>query len=385
MVDGPNIDRAVTRVKSGFAVPGSRRTQRATLWTMRAVQVTGYHEPLRIVDVPEPRIIDPNEVIVRIAGAGICRTDLHILEGNLAEAFHPSLPYTIGHENAGWIHEVGSAVHHLSPGDPVIVHPAITCGHCAACRAGDDMHCSDWRFPGVDGVDGGYAELLKTSSRSIVQLAPGTDPASLAPHADAGLTAYHAIRRLAPFTRPGSTVVIIGAGGLGHLAIQLLHALTTAAVVVIATRPERAEFARSFGADEVLMTGEDGGVAAVLEHTGGIGADAVLDLVGEGDVPGNAMRMLRKGGAYSIVGYGGRLELELLDMINRELTVLGNQIGSYTDLVELMELSRQGRVRIESQRFPLEQVSDVFDMIRGGLILGRAVLVPGGPAAGPTA
>jgi 2-desacetyl-2-hydroxyethyl bacteriochlorophyllide A dehydrogenase len=351
---------------------------------VKAVQVIGYHQPLRIVDVPEPRITHPNEVIVRIAGAGICRTDLHILEGNLAEAFHPTLPYTIGHENAGWIQEVGSSVHHLTPGDPVIVHPAITCGYCAACRAGDDMHCPNWRFPGVDGVDGGYSELLRTSARSIVRLAPGTDPASLAPHADAGLTAYHAIRRLAPFTAPGSTVIVIGAGGLGHLAIQLLHAMTMATVVVIATRPERAEFARSFGADEVFLGGDDGGMAAVLEYTSGVGADAVLDLVGEGDVPGNAMRMLRKGGAYSIVGYGGRVELELLDMINRELTVLGNQIGSYTDLVELMELSRQGKVRIESQRFPLGDVSEVFDMIRAGKILGRAVLVPDGAEAPPS-
>lgn len=343
---------------------------------MKAARVVGYHQELQLVQVPEPRITGPYDVIVRIAGAGICRTDLHILQGELAAAFHPTLPYTIGHENAGWITEVGSAVSHVAPGDPVIIHPAITCGFCSACRAGDDMHCPDWRFPGVDGVDGGYAELMKTTARSVVRLAAGTDPASLAPHADAGLTAYHAIKRLLPFTHPGSIVVIIGAGGLGHLAIQLLHAMSTATVVVLATRPERAEFARSFGADEVLMVGSDGGVGAVRDYTSGVGADAVLDLVGEGDVPSQAMRMLRKGGAYAIVGYGGRVELELLDMINRELTVLGNQIGSYTDLVELMELSRQGRVRIDSKRFPLDDVGDVLREVAAGHILGRAVLVP---------
>ena len=343
---------------------------------MRAARVFGYGEPIRLVEVPEPTIVDPTDVIVRIAGAGICRTDLHILQGGLDAAFHPALPHTLGHENAGWIEAVGPGVAHLVPGDPVILHPAITCGFCDACRAGDDMHCPTWRFPGVDGLDGGYAELMRTSARSVVRLAPGTDPASLAPHADAGLTDMHAVRQIVPFTYPGSTVVVIGVGGLGHLAIQLLHALTPARVVVVATRPERAEFARRFAADEVILTGSDGGLGAVLDLTNGVGADAVLDLVGEGDVPATAIRMLRKGGAYVIVGYGGSVEIELLHAINHDLKVLASQIGSYTELVELMELDRQGRIRIESERFPLDDVVDVLEAVRAGRVLGRAVLVP---------
>src|SRR5437763_951306 len=153
---------------------------------MRAVQVVEYGTPVRLAQVPEPRLDGPHDVLVRIAGAGICRTDLHIAQGELAAAFHPELPYTLGHENAGWVHEVGSAVTTVRPGDPVLVHPAVTCGLCVACRSGQDMHCPTWRFPGVDGWHGGYAELLRTTVRSLVPLAPGTDPASLAPHADAG-------------------------------------------------------------------------------------------------------------------------------------------------------------------------------------------------------
>jgi D-arabinose 1-dehydrogenase-like Zn-dependent alcohol dehydrogenase len=343
---------------------------------MKAAQVVAYGRPVELVEVPEPEIVDPHDVIVRIAGAGICRTDLHILQGELAEAFGATLPYTLGHENAGHVHAVGAAVSHVAPGDPVIVHPAVTCGFCGPCRAGVDMHCPTWRFPGVDGWNGGYGELLRTSARSLVKLPAGTDPAPLAPHSDAGLTAIHAVKRLAPFLHPASSVVVIGAGGVGQVAIQLLKILTPARVIVLDRDPEREVFARSFGADAAHTVGADGGLGVVREETGGLGADAVLDLVGEHDVPAQAMRMLQKGGIYSIVGYGGRVEIEHLDMINRELTIFGNQIGSHTDLVDLMELAVQGRIRLETESFPLDDVADVLHEVDAGRVFGRAVLIP---------
>jgi D-arabinose 1-dehydrogenase-like Zn-dependent alcohol dehydrogenase len=335
---------------------------------MRAVQVVSFGAPVEVTDVPEPEIRDPFDAVVRIAGAGICRTDLHIQQGALAGAFHQELPLTLGHENSGWVEALGPAVSHLSVGDPVIVHPAVTCGHCAGCRSGNDMHCGTWRFPGVDGWPGGYAERLRTSARSLVPLPAGTDPAPLAPHADAGLTAIHAVKRLAGFAPVGATVVSIGCGGVGQLALQLLRLLTPARIVVVEVDARRATAARKLGAHVVLELPAPAAADAVLDLTGGRGAQAVLDLVGEGEVPGHAMRMLAKGGAYSIVGYGGGVRLEHLDMINRELTVLGNQIGSHTDLVELMALVAQGRVTIDSELFPLESAA--------GRVAGRAVLVP---------
>jgi propanol-preferring alcohol dehydrogenase/NAD+-dependent secondary alcohol dehydrogenase Adh1 len=343
---------------------------------MRSAQVSSYGKPVALAEVAEPRVDGPHDVIVRVAGAGICRTDIHILHGELEAAFHPTLPLTLGHENSGWVHEVGSAVTHLSAGDPVIVHPAITCGHCAACRAGNDMHCPSWRFPGVDGRHGGYAELMLTSARSLVRLPEGTDPAPLAPHADAGLTAMHAVKRLVPFTSPASTVVTIGCGGVGQIAVQLLRLLTPAHLVVVETDAGRAGAARRLGADTVLELQAPAAAAAVRDLTGGRGAQVVLDLVGEGDVPEHAMGMLAKGGVYSIVGYGGGVRIEHLDMINRELTILGNQIGSYPDLVDLMDLVAQGRVTIDSQLFPLESVVDVMHAVETGQVSGRAVLVP---------
>ena len=292
---------------------------------MRSAQVLAYGKPVSITEVAEPTVRDPHDVIVRIAGAGVCRTDVHILHGELEEAFHPT---------------------------------------------------RSWRFPGVDGWPGGYAELLRTSARALVPLPDGTDPAPLAPHADAGLTAMHAVRRIAPFTDAGSTVVTIGSGGVGQIAIQLLRLLTPARLVVVEIDPVRAAAARRLGADLVLELPAPQAALAVRELTNGVGVGVVLDLVGEGDVPAHAMGMLAKGGVYSIVGYGGYVRIEHLDMINRELTILGNQIGTYADLVALVELVAQGKVTIDSTLFPLDAAPDVLRDVEAGRVSGRAVLVP---------
>src|ERR1035437_4058587 len=136
---------------------------------MRAIQVVGYHKNLEMRDIPEPTVTGPLDVIVKIGGAGVCRTDLHILEGQWKEKSGVALPYTIGHENAGWVHAVGDSVTNVKVGDKVILHPIVTCGLCRACRFGDDVHCEQSLFPGID-TDGGYAELLKTTARSVVRI-----------------------------------------------------------------------------------------------------------------------------------------------------------------------------------------------------------------------
>jgi NAD+-dependent secondary alcohol dehydrogenase Adh1 len=176
---------------------------------MRAVQVVGYHTKLQLTEVPEPQLTGPLDVVVRIGGAGVCRTDLHILEGQWAEKSGVALPYTIGHENAGWVHAIGDAVTNVKVGDKVILHPLITCGLCRACRFGDDVHCENSRFPGID-TDGGYAEYLRTTARSVVRIDDSLEPADVAALADAGLTAYHAVAKVARATRPGDVCVVIG-------------------------------------------------------------------------------------------------------------------------------------------------------------------------------
>src|ERR1700754_4232312 len=142
---------------------------------MKAVRLHSYHNKPVIEEVPEPKATGPFDVVVKIGGAGVCRTDLHIIEEQWAEKSGVELPYTIGHENAGWVHEVGSAVSNVEVGDTVILHPYISCGLCLPCRKGDDMHCLNGSFPGI-GRDGGFGELLHTSARSVIKLDPSLHP-----------------------------------------------------------------------------------------------------------------------------------------------------------------------------------------------------------------
>lgn len=341
---------------------------------MKAVQVVGYHTKLELVDVPEPVIQGPHDVVVRIGGAGVCRTDLHILEGQWAEKSGVTLPYTIGHENAGWVHAVGDAVTNVAVGDKVIVHPLITCGLCRACRFGDDVHCENSEFPGID-TDGGYAEFLRTSARSVVRIDDSLEPADVAALADAGLTAYHAVAKAARATRPGDVCVMIGAGGLGHIGIQVLKAISAATLVVIDRNQDALELARDIGADITILA--DGShVERVLELTGGAGAEAVVDFVGEGGATAEGVAMLRRAGNYYVVGYGENINVATIDVISTEINFIGNLVGSYNDLQELMVLAAQGAVTLHTTTYPLEDFQRALDDLDNGAVRGRAILVP---------
>ncbi|HXP14797.1 MAG TPA: alcohol dehydrogenase catalytic domain-containing protein, partial [Actinomycetes bacterium] len=210
---------------------------------MQAVRLHKYNERPTVDEIEEPKVEGPHDVIVKIGGAGVCRTDIHLYLGQWHELDADApLPYTLGHENAGWVQEVGSAVTHVAPGDTVILHPLATCGFCRYCRAGDDMHCVDSFFPGLN-TDGGMATYLKTGARAVVKIDPKLQPADVAALADAGLTAYHAVRKAVPLLYPGTACVVIGAGGLGHIGIQVLAALTATNVIVVDRSPEALEFA----------------------------------------------------------------------------------------------------------------------------------------------
>ncbi|WP_406369617.1 NAD(P)-dependent alcohol dehydrogenase [Streptomyces sp. NBC_00647] len=341
---------------------------------MKAVQVIEYDEPPVLVDVPDPQITGPLDVIVKIGGAGVCRTDLHILEGQWKDKSGVALPYTIGHENAGWVAEVGQAVTNVKVGDPVILHPLVTCGLCRACRAGDDVHCMNSAFPGID-ADGGYAEYLKTSARSVVPLAPSLEPASVAALADAGLTAYHAVAKAARVLRPGDKAVVIGAGGLGHIGIQVLRALSPVEMIVIDRSPEALALAKELGADHTLVA--DGSEAdRVRDLTGGHGAEAVLDFVGEGGAVETGVACLRRNGNYYVIGYGGHLHVPTIDVISTEINFIGNLVGSYNDLSELMVLAAQDKVTLHTQRYPLACFRQALDDLDTGAVRGRAILIP---------
>ena len=228
---------------------------------MKAARLHHYgDDKLRLDEVPDPAASGPHDVIVRIGGAGVCRTDLHVMEGIWRGIQDPELPYTLGHENAGWVEEVGPSVTSVRPGDAVIVHPLVTDGVCPACRRGDDMHCEHGLFPGLN-VDGGFAGYLKTSERATLKLAAGVEPRAAAPYADAGLTAYRAAKRAAALLPPGSHVAVIGVGGLGHIGVQCLRALTAAQIIAVDTSGEALRLAERVGADATVhaAAGQSGG------------------------------------------------------------------------------------------------------------------------------
>jgi NAD+-dependent secondary alcohol dehydrogenase Adh1 len=342
---------------------------------VRAVRVYEYHQQPRLDDVPEPTLTGPLDVIVKVGGAGVCRTDLHIVNGDWAEAMGPSLPYTIGHENAGWVHAVGEGVTNVAVGDTVILHPQPSCGLCLACRAGHDMQCENAFFPGLSDHDGGMADYLRTTARACVKLDPGTDPADVAALADAGLTAYHAVRKAVPLLPPGTTAVVQGAGGLGHIGIQCLEALTAARIVVVDRNPEALELAERVGAHETVLA--DGNhVQAVQELTGGAGGQVVLDFVAEQGAENDAWAMTAPAGSMFVIGYGGTLQIPTLDFVAGEKNIVGNIVGTYTDLVELMVLAQGGRVALHTQRYPLDKALDALSDLDAGRVRGRAILVP---------
>lgn len=328
-------------------------------------------------DVPDPTLTKGSDVIVRIGGAGVCRTDLHVIEGVWRPHMDPDgsslLPLIMGHENAGWIEDVGPEVEGLAKGDPVIVHPKISNGTCIACRRGQDMH-GEGTFPGLDS-DGGYAEALVTSARNIISLPKSLSPKDVAPYSDAGLTAYSAAKKATRHLLPGQFAVVIGAGGLGHIAIQVLRAMCAAEIIVVDKSDTSLRLAGDCGADH-LIKADGGEVEAVLSLTKGQGAEAVLDFVGERGTTAKGLAMTRNAGSYYVVGYGEDIKVPTVDLVITEKNIIGNLVGTWAELSELMELAHRGLVQLETQEFSLKDANLALRALHEGKIKGRAVLVP---------
>jgi len=343
---------------------------------VNAARLHAYHEPLELDQVDEPKATGPLDVVVKIGAAGLCRTDLHIQEGQWAEKSQVQLPYTPGHENAGWVHEVGSAVTNVEVGDTVIVHPFISCGLCAPCRRGDDMHCIDGSFPGID-RDGGFADYLLTSARSVVKLDPSLEPTAIAALADAGLTAIHAVKKAIPVLGAGTKAVVIGAGGLGHIGIQCLKAYTPCEIIVVDPSEKALALAGELGADHTVKVENGKHVEAVQDLTDGMGAEAIIDFVGEKGAVEDGVAMIQDGGFYYVIGYGQNIDIPTIDVISREISFIGNLVGTYADLQDLMTLTAQGKVALHTTTYPLDAINDAMNDLDNGRLQGRGILVPG--------
>ena len=347
---------------------------------MRAFQLVAWQKPpeFREVPVPEP---GPGQILVKVGGAGACHSDLHLM--NRPAPQRPiRLPFTLGHENAGWVEKLGPGAEGFAPGDAVIVYGPWGCGNCKNCRMGMENYCENAggtaRGGGLGGYDGGMAPyLLVPSTRFLVPLG-ALDPREAAPLTDAALTSYHAIKRSLHLLGAGSTAVVIGAGGLGQMAIQLLRALSAAVTIVaVDTASSKLETAKHLGAHEGLLSGDEA-VKRVKDITHGQGANLVIDMVGANSTLQMAAQVARTLGHLTIVGLGGGALPVNFSSPPHECSVASPYWGSITELIEVVALAQAGKIRMLVEHFPLEQATKVYQLLHDGKIKGRAVITPNG-------
>jgi propanol-preferring alcohol dehydrogenase len=347
---------------------------------MLAYRLIEWQQPPELVEVPVPDP-GPGEVLIKVGGAGLCHSDLHLMEWPAgALPFDP--PFTLGHENAGWVERLGEGATGFEPGEPVAVYGPWGCGHCRACRLSREDYCENQveigKSGGGLGHDGGMAEyMLVPSTRLLLPLGEGLDPRDAAPLSDAALTPYHAIRRSLHRLVPGSTAVVIGVGGLGQMAVQIIEALSAARIVAIDTDGEKLKAASGVGADHVLLS-EEATPEAVRSLTGGRGAELVLDVVGAESTLALAAQLLSFEGDLTVLGLaGGTFEYSAM-ALPWGARLATTYWGTAVELIEVLDLARAGEIEVRTERVALDGVADAYDRLREGRVDGRAVACPNG-------
>ena len=346
---------------------------------MRALKLTG-PGTLELLDTPIPEISN-NEVLIKVAAAGLCHSDLHILHTDETWPFYGT---TIGHETAGHIAQVGKDVTGLHEGDAVLVNLTSFCGYCRNCVAGRTNVCqveggrtTFVKTPGVVS-DGGMADYIKAKAIHVDPIG-SIDPVSAAPLADAATTPMHAINSARYLLTPDATVVVLAVGGLGHLGLQILKATTGSRLIALDTDDQKLELARRLGAD-VVMRSDSAAAARILEETHGNGADVVFDFVGVPATVTLGRSVVAAGGALRIIGLGGGSFTFTADASGEELpwgvSVQRSNGGSHEDQLQVLALAQQGKLGVETTTYPLEQYAVAFDDLQNGTVTGRAVLVP---------
>jgi propanol-preferring alcohol dehydrogenase len=348
--------------------------------TMPAVQLTAWQQPARLCRVPR-RGPAPGEVLLEVRAAGLCHSDLHLMHWPAGTVPY-ELPFTLGHEVAGVVAALGPGAAGIEVGEPVIVYGPWGCGRCRYCSLGEEHLCERpeavrGRGAGL-GRDGGLAEaMVVPSPRHLVALGD-LEPIRAAPLADAGLTPYHAIRRALPLA-PGCGAVVIGVGGLGHVAVQILRALTACRVVAIDRRPAALEAAAAAGA-AVTLEADGLSAAEVRRAAGRRGAELVLDFVGVDATLDLAAGAVAAGGHVSVVGVGGGTFPMRFGAVPAETPVIFSNWGSRAELAEVVALARTGAIELEVETVPLEDVPAAYERLEAGDVRGRVVAVPNGSA-----
>lgn len=345
---------------------------------MRAVVFEKYQTfpSLREVDRPAP---GPGEVLLKIAGSGACHSDVALYqeftEGQPG-SFAP--PYVLGHEVSGWIEELGPGVSGFRQGDAYLVYGPNGCGHCKACSRGQDTYCENaadmpYAATGI-GRDGGMAEYMVTRARNLVPLGDA-DPVAAAPLADAGLTPYHAIKLSLPHLAGGGRfALVVGLGGLGQVAVQILTALTGATVIATDMKQDAMDRATVHGA--VTVPGGPDQTAAIREITGGRGVDAAFDLVGAGPTLRTAQACLAQQGRLTVVGIAGGVTEWSFFTNPYEAEITNTYWGTIEELHEVVAMYRAGQIVPDVETYTLDQAPEAYRKLESGELTGRAVVVP---------
>jgi propanol-preferring alcohol dehydrogenase len=348
---------------------------------MRALRLPGWKSEPELVEVPDP-VAGPGQVVVKVGGAGACHSDLHLMHDFEAGAVPWNPPFTLGHENAGWVHAVGDGVTSVRVGRPVAVYGPWGCGRCARCSVGIEIYCEDPMSAPVPGgggglgLDGGMAEyLLVPDERLLVPLPDDLDPVTAAPLTDAGLTPNHAIRRSRDKLTPDATIVLIGVGGLGHIGVQIARALGAARVVAVDMKRAALELAIAVGADDAVPS-DDAAVGTIRDLTGGRGADVVVDFVGVAQTIDLARAVSRPMGDVTVVGIGGGEVPFSFFSQPYEVSLATTYWGTRPELVEMLTLAARGEVRVEYTQYSLDDAAQAYRDLAAGQVAGRAVVVP---------
>ncbi len=358
---------------------------------MKAARIVEPNKPLEVIELPSPKPTG-NEVIVKVKAAGVCHSDLHLWEGgydlgdgNFLKVTDRGVKYPItpGHEIVGTVSEIGDSVKGVSVGDQVLVYPWLGCGECPACKVGNENLCDTPRSIGLF-QDGGYAENVKVPHFKYLAKISGIDLDGAASLACSGLTAYTAVKK-ANMNSP-EFLVIIGAGGLGLMGIQIAKAITKAKVICVDLDDNKLQTAKEMGADFVVNSNVIGSVATgsgnaaqkIISLSNNKGADSVIDFVNAPQTVKTGLAALRKRGNLVLVGlFGGSLELSLVTIPLKALTIQGAYTGNYNDMVELIDLAKKGVIKpVISQRYSLDQVNDALENLKQRKIIGRAVINP---------
>jgi propanol-preferring alcohol dehydrogenase len=326
--------------------------------------------------VPEPR---EGEVLVKIAGAGACHSDLHVIAANASGKSFFTPPFTLGHENTGWVEALGAGVRNVQLGESVAIYCAWGCGRCRMCMISAENYCVDqktMRGAGL-GADGGMAQyMIVPAARYLVPLGD-LEPRDAAPLTDAGLTPYHAINRSRALLTPDATCVVIGIGGLGHLALQILRATTAVRVIAIDVSDEKLAVATTLGADATVRS-DANALATTLELLHGAQADVVFDFVGLQATIDLGRKLVRAGGDLTIVGLGGGVMAYSQGKIAWGVRVSTPLYGSIAEMRELIALAARGGIRAHVTRYPLERIAEAYRALHDGTIEGRALITPNG-------